>query len=202
MNASKQLFLSALTGWSLSMPAVAVKFDTLGFGGTLNGWRKNRTAPYCIDHHSSLTYKPTITPNPGGGIFISTRIGHRPTLSKQTTSYLELSYSSEGTLVTAQTRIMAGDNPINTGLLMRPALAPVAAEGEPAPTNPEPWNTGTKVLIRNLFKSLDTEFAKVAKQDLEGKKDVFSRVFGTGYQTADLAAALRHNLNLIMRFTG
>ena len=57
------------------------------------------------------------------------------------------------------------------------------------------------MLIQDLFKSLDTEFAKVTKMDLEGKKDVFNRVFGKGYQSADLAAAIRHNLNLVMRCT-
>jgi hypothetical protein len=198
---TKKLFLTSIAGLVMLLPMSAVTFDVGSFGQSLNGWRKNRTASYSIDNHSYLTHKPTVSPSPGGGIFISTRVEHRPTLGKKTTSYIELSYSSEGILITAQIRIMAGDKQINTGLVSRPALAPAPADGQPAVENPEPWNSATKILIQDLFKSLDTEFAKVAKQDLEGKKDVFSRVFGKGYQSADLAAALRHNLNLIMSAT-
>ena len=56
-------------------------------------------------------------------------------------------------------------------------------------------------MVNDLFKALDTEFGKLAKKEQEGKKDVFSRVFGSGYQTADLSSALRHNLNLLLRYT-
>ena len=198
---TKTLLLTTFAGLAVLLPASAVTFDADTFGQSLNGWRKNRTASYSIDNHGYLTHKPTVTPSPGGGIFISTRVEHRPALGKKTTSYIELSYGTEGTLITAQIRIMAGDKQVNTGLITRQALAPAPVEGEVPPVNAEPWNTPPKVLIQDLFKSLDTEFAKVAKQDLEGKKDVFSRVFGKGYQSADLAAALRHNLNLVMRYT-
>ena len=197
----KHSLLAAFAGFALLLPVSAVTFDTETFGQTLNGWRKNSTASYSIDSHSYLTYKPTVTPSPEGGIFISTRVEHRPTLGKKTTSYIGLSYSEDGTLITAQIRIMAGDKQINSGLIQRQALAPAPLQGEPPAMNSEPWNTPTRVLVQDLFKSLDTEFAKVAKQDLEGKKDVFSRVFGKGYQSADLAAAIRHNLNLVMRCT-
>ena len=198
---TKKLLLTTFAGLAFLLPASAVTFDTDTFGQSLNGWLKDRTASYSIDHHSYLTYKPTVTPSPGGGIFISTRVEHRPTLGKKTTSYIELSYASDGTLISAQIRVMAGDKQLNTGLITRQALAPAPVEGEVPAANAEPWNTPTKVLIQDLFKSLDTEFAKVAKQDLEGKKDVFSRVFGKGYQSADLAAALRHNLNLMIGST-
>ncbi|YCM46264.1 hypothetical protein V2O64_09575 [Verrucomicrobiaceae bacterium 227] len=201
ITTTKKLLLSTFTGLALLLPASAATFDSAAFGQSLNGWRKNRTASYNIDNHSYLTHKPTVTPSPGGGIFISTRIEHRAAFGKKTTSYIELSYSGEGTLITAQIRIMAGDKKLNTGLIKRPALVADPAEGEAAVADAEPWNTPTKVLIQDLFKSLDTEFAKAAKLDLEGKKDVFSRVFGKGYQSADLAAALRHNLNLVMGCT-
>jgi hypothetical protein len=56
-------------------------------------------------------------------------------------------------------------------------------------------------MVNDLFKALDTEFVKLTKKEKEGKKDVFSRVFGSGDQTADLSAALRHNLNLLLRDT-
>ncbi len=194
----KKIFLTVFIGISILSPAFAVTFDTATFGESLNGWRKNRTASYSIDNHTYLTHKPTITPNTGGGIFVSTRVEHRPKLGKKTTSYIELSYSTAGTLLSAQLRVMAGGKQLNTGLINRPAKVnkPVGTEG-----NPEPWQTPERVMVTDLFKALDTEFAKLAKADLEGKKDVFSRIFGKSYQSADLAAALRHNLNLMMQYT-
>lgn len=185
-------------GMSILSSANAVTFDAATFGQALNGWQKDRTASYSIDNHKYLTHKPTLTRSPGGGMFISTRVEHVRSFGKKTTSYIELSYSSEGTLVTAQIRMMAGDFRMNTGLIKRPALADSPVEGEAPATDTEPWNHPTGVLVQDLFKALDTEFAKAAKQGAEGRKDIFSRAFGKGYQSADLAAALRHNLNLLM----
>ena len=56
-------------------------------------------------------------------------------------------------------------------------------------------------MVMELFTALDTEFAKLSKHDQDGKKDVFSRVFGKSYQTADLSTALRHNVNLLLGHT-
>lgn len=198
---TRKSLLTACTGFALLFPAGAVTVDTDSLGQSLHGWRKNRTASYSIDNHSYLTHKPTVTPSPGGGIFVSTRVEHAPRFGKKTTSYIELSYSSAGTLLTTQIKIMAGDLRLNTGLISRPALEAAPAEGEAPSTDAEPWNTPTKTMVNDLFKALDTEFAKLTKKDQEGKKDVFSRVFGAGKKTAGLSAALRHNLNLLLRYT-
>ena len=197
---TKNLFVTVIAGLSFLLPASAVTIDTQAYGESLNGWRKNRTAFYSIDNHSYLTHKPTVSPSPDGGIFVSTRIEHAPRFGKKTTSYLELSYSAAGTLLTIQIKIMAGDLRLNTGLISRPALIATPAEGE-VPAVALPWTTPTKTMVDNLFKALDTEFAKLSKKEQEGKKDVFSRVFGTGSKSADLSAALRHNLNLLLRHT-
>lgn len=195
-NITKRLLLGAFMGMSLLGSASAVTFDSDTFGRALNGWQKNRTASYSIDNHSYRTHRPTLTRNPGGGLFISARVEHLRSFGKKTTSYIELSYSAEGTLVTAQIRIMAGDFRVNSGLINRPALA-APAEGEAPAADTEPWNNPTGVMIQDLFKALDNEVAKMAKAG-DGKKDIFSRAFGRGYDSADLAAALRHNLNLLM----
>jgi hypothetical protein len=199
---TKKLLITAFTGLSLFLPLSAVTVDTDTFGEALNGWRKNRTASYSIDNHNYLTHKPTVTPNPGGGIFVSTRIEHNPKFGKKTTSYIELSYSSAGTLLTAQIRMMAGDLGLNTSLISRPVLTSKPLEGEEAVTSAEPWTSPEGSMVIALFKSLDAEFASLTKKREEGKKDVFSRVFGRGYQSADLSAAIRHNLNLLLKYTG
>lgn len=196
MNIIKTTLLSFSTLLALSMALPAVGFDEESFGQSLNGWQKNRTASYSIDQHSYLTHRPTLTPTPGGGLFTSTRVDHVTKLGKKTTSYLELNFSADGTLTTAQIRIMAGQHQLTTGLITRPPLAAPADEA-----NPEPWVTPTHAMINDLFKALDTEFVRFSKQEGEGKRDLFSRLFGAGYQTADLSAALRHNLNLLLRFT-
>ncbi|MDA7868811.1 hypothetical protein N9B28_03290, partial [bacterium] len=90
---TKNFLMTALTGLSLFVPASAVTVDTDSLGAALNGWRKNRTASYSIDNHSYLTHKPTVTPNAGGGIFVSTRVEHKPRFGKKLTSYIELNYS-------------------------------------------------------------------------------------------------------------
>lgn len=197
----KKLLISALGSLALFLPTQAVIVDIDSFGAALNGWRKNRTAFYSIDNHSYLTYKPTITPNPAGGIFVSTRVDHKARMGKKMTSYIELNFSSEGTLLTAQIRVMAGDLRLDTGSIARPPLAPPPAEGELPAVDTEPWLNPTTRMVNQLFTALDGEFAKLSKRDQDEKKDIFSRVFGKGYQTADLSSALRHNLNLLLGYT-
>ena len=198
---TKNFLMTALTGLSLFVPASAVTVDIDSLGAALNGWRKNRTASYSIDNHSYLTHKPTVTPNAGGGIFVSTRVEHKPRFGKKLTSYIELNYSADGALQSAQIRVMSGDMRLNSGLISRPALKAPPAVGEAPELDLEPWHSPTTKMVNDLFTSLDTEFAKLSKRDQEGKKDVFSRVFGKGYQSADLAAALRHNTNLLLGYT-
>lgn len=198
---TKKFLLSALTGFSLLLPAKAVTVDIASFGAALHGWRDNRTASYSIDNHAYLTHIPTVTPNPSGGIFVSTRVEYNPRFGKKMTSYIELNYSADGALLSAQIKIMAGDLRLNTGLVSRPALQAPPAEGEASPLDLEPWHSPTTRMINELFTSLDGEFAKLTKRDQDEKKDVFSRVFGKGYQSADLSAALRHNVNLLLGYT-
>lgn len=198
---TKKTLISALAGFSLALPASAVTVDIDSFGASLNGWRKNRTAYYTINSNPYLTYKPTITPNAAGGIFISTRVEHKPRFGKTTTCYIELNYSGEGTLLSAQIKVMAGELLMDTGAIAQPPLAAAPAEGEAPPVNPEPWLNPTTRMVNQLFTALDAEFTKTAKLAQGEKKDVFSRVFGKGTQRADLSAALRHNVNLLLGYT-
>lgn len=197
----KQFLITALGSLSLLCSGQAVTVDIDAFGAALNGWRKDRTASYTIHKHPYLTHKPTITPNQAGGVFISTRVDHNPRLGKKMTSYIELNYADDGTLLTAQIKVMAGALRLNTGAISRPALAPATGDGGAPAPDAEPWLNPTTRMVTDLFTALDAEFAKLSKRDQDEKKDVFSRVFGKGYQTADLSAALRHNLNLLIGHT-
>ncbi|MDB4538032.1 hypothetical protein N9230_05415 [Akkermansiaceae bacterium] len=196
----KTLVVSALTLIALLLPTSAVQFDAEAFGQSMNGWRKNRTASYSIDNHAYRTHRPTVSPTPGGGIFLSTRVEHAPRIGKLTTSYIELTFSPAGILLTGQLRVVVKGQQITTGLISRPAEA-VRAEGEAPVADPTPWNTPTTQLVNDLFKALDSELGKLAKSDLAGRRDLLSRLFTRGYGIADLAGALRHNLNLVLRCT-
>jgi hypothetical protein len=112
----------------LSAAAPAVTFDVEGFGNALNGWSKKRTASYSIDSHNYRTHQPTITPTPGGGMFVSTRVDYCPRGRKPTTSHIELSFSGEGALVSGQNRMQVGDTRLNTGQVVRNPEAPPAPE--------------------------------------------------------------------------
>lgn len=105
---TKNTLLSAVLGLSRLLPSAAVTVDTESFGQSLSGWRKNRTASYSLNNHPYRTHQPSVTPNPGGGIFVSTRVELDPKFGKKTASYLELSFSSAGTLLSAQIRIVMG----------------------------------------------------------------------------------------------
>ncbi len=196
----KTLIVSAFTSIVLLLPTSAVQFDVESFGQSLNGWRKNRTASYTIDNHAYRTHRPTISPAPGGGIFVSTRVEHAPRIGKLTTSYIELVFSPTGILLTGQLRVVVKDQQITTGMITRPPL-PTKGEGEAPVVDPTPWNTPTTQLVNDLFKGLDTELGKLAKSDLAGKRDLVSRLFTKDYGSADLAGALRHNLNLMLKYT-
>lgn len=197
-----RLIILALASMVLLPPSGAVEVDSESFGTSLNGWKENRTASYTINNHRYLTHRPTVTPNAGGGVFVSTRVEHRPRFGKKTTSYIELNYSASGTLLSAQIKVMAGDLRLNTGSISRPASSPKPTDGESSEGDSKPWLTPTTKMVSDLFQALDTEFAKLSKRDQEEKKDVLNRVFGKGYQSADLSSALRHNLNLLLKFTG
>lgn len=196
----KTTLILAFTSIILLWPASAVQMDIQSFGQSLNGWKKNRTAVYSIDNHAYRTHRPTITPTPGGGVFVSTRVEYTPRIGKMTTSYIELTFSSGGTLLTGQLRVVVKGLQVTTGLISRPDEA-VRGEGEVPTADSTPWNTPTNRLVNDMFKALDTELVKLSKSDLAGKKDLFSRLFSKDYGSADLAGALRHNLNLILRYT-
>lgn len=183
-------FASLLTCFS----ADAASLDTQSFGASLNGWNKNRTASYTINNSAFRTHIPTVTGTTDGGIFISTRIDRGGGFgSAPATCFLELTFSPEGYLTVGQIRIKMKELFLNTGAVTRRA-DPVPAEGEEVVVYTSP----TETLVQELFGRLDTELAKLNADEDAGKRDLFGRLSGSDESTANYAAALRHNLNLLL----
>lgn len=197
----KRLLAGTLCAIGLTLCASAVEFDIQRFGDSLNGWKKDRAAHYTMDSRSYATYMPTVSRAHGGGLFISTRIECKGRSGKAAVSHLELAFSREGHLISGQIRVAVNGKRLNTGQVTRaPQSAPTVGEDGTPVVDPEPWKTATTQVVMDLFSALDTELAKLNKADTEGSKDVFGRLFGKSFESADLAAAIRHNMNLILGF--
>jgi hypothetical protein len=74
-------------------------------------------------------------------------------------------------------------------------------EGEPAP-KVMPFHAAEELIIE-LFNRYDTEMRKVSEGKDAEKRDLFSRLGGSkNAKTANLAAGLRHNCNLMLMHVG
>jgi len=189
-----------LIALALITPAFAVGFDSEGFGQQLNGWKKNRTAVYDFTDASYRTYMPTITDAPGGGMYISTQVDLLLFGSNGAISHIDMTFNSSGVLQSAQLRSTLAGKTIDTGLIRRPEAPapPIVVEGQPAP-KVVAFN-GTEELIIELFNRYDMEMRKVTEAKDAEKRDLFSRLGGSkSAKTANLAAGLRHNCNLMLQ---
>jgi hypothetical protein len=192
-----------LLALALITPAFAVGFDTEGFGQRLNGWTEKGTTEYHFTDAQYRTYKPTITETTDGGIYISTQVDLIAFGSYGAISHIDMTFSAGGTLLSAQLRSTIGRKTIDTGLVRRPESPepPVAVEGEPAPRI-MPFHA-TEELIIELFNRYDTEMRKVSEGKDAEKRDLFSRLGGSkNAKSANLAAGLRHNCNLMIQSVG
>lgn len=192
---------SLLVALALITPALAVGFDTEGFGQHLNGWKKDRTAVYDFTDASYRTYQPTITNTTGGGIYITTQVDLLAFGGQGAISHIDLTFSSGGTLLSAQLRTTVGRKIIDTGLVRRPEapVAPAAIEGQPAPVMQR--FDATEELIIDLFNRYDMEMKKITEGKAAEKRDLFSRFSNKNAKSANLAAGLRHNVNLMVQST-
>ncbi len=192
----KSIFLAI----ALITPAFGIGFDTEGFGQRLNGWTEKGTAIYDFSDAKYSTHKPTITATSDGGIYVSTQIDLMAFGDAGAVSHIDLTFSSGGTLLSAQLRSTIGRKTIDTGLVRRPEApeTPVAVEGKPAP-KAAPFHA-TEELIIDLFNRFDLEMRKVSEGKEAEKRDLFSRLGGSkNAKSANLAAGLRHNCNLMLQ---
>lgn len=188
-----------LLALALITPAFAIGFDSEGFGHRLNGWKKNGTTEYEFTDASYRTYMPTISETAGGGMYISTQVDLILFGSKGAVSHIDMAFDSAGVLQSAQLRSTLGGKTIDTGLVRRPEAPapPIAVEGQPAPI--VVVFNGTEELIMELFNRYDMEMRKVSEDKDGEKRDLFSRLSGSkSAKTANLAAGLRHNCNLML----
>lgn len=166
-----------------------------GLGQSLNGWNKNRTATYTIDNRTYRTHVPTVTPNLDGGVFLSTRIDHLGGLRPDAVCYLELTFTPQGYVGSSQIRITMNGQKLNTGQVLRERSPESGEEGAVGSAD---WRSSHMKMVLDLFAKLDTEFGKMEEKEKSGKRDLWGRFNGSQLDTADLSAALRHNLNLIL----
>ena len=192
-----------LLALALITPAFAVGFDTEGFGQRLNGWKKNGTTLYYFTNAQYCTYKPIMTQTTVGGIYITTQVDLIAFGDAGAVSHIDMTFSSGGTLLSAQLRSTIGRKTIDTGLVRRPEAPtpPAAVEGEPAP-KVMPFHAAEELIIE-LFNRYDTEMRKISEGKDAEKRDLFSRHGGSkNAKTANLAAGLRHNCNLMLMHVG
>lgn len=191
-----------LLALAMLTPAFAVQFDAEGFGYRLNGWNKDRTTVYEFTDAKYRTHMPTITETPGGGIFLSTQVDFLAFGSNGAISHIDLAFDRRGTLLSAQLRTTIGKKVIDTGMVRRPEapVAPTPIEGQPAPVVPA--FDATSELIVDLFNRYDIEMKKITEGKDAEKRDLLSRMSGgKDARSANLAAGLRHNLNLMLQHT-
>ena len=190
---------SLLLALALITPALAVGFDTEGFGQRLNGWKKDRTTVYDFTDATYRTYQPTITRTPDGGMYISTQVDLVAFGGQGAISHIDMTFTSGGTLLSAQLKTTIGRKIIDTGLVRRPEapVAPLAIEGQPAPVVPR--FDATEELIIDLFNRYDMEMKKITEGKDAEKRDLFSRFSNKNAKSANLAAGLRHNVNLMLQ---
>lgn len=192
-----------LLALALITPAFAVGFDTEGFGQRLNGWKKNGTALYDFTDAQYRTHKPTITETTDGGIYISTQVDLIAFGDAGAISHIDMTFSRGGILLSAQLRTTIARKTIDTGLVRRPEppAAPMVVEGQPAP-RVMPFNAAEELIIE-LFNRYDAEMRKITEGKDAEKRDLFSRLGGSkNAKSANLAAGLRHNCNLMLQHVG
>lgn len=182
------------------LPVRAVYFDVDGFGNSLHGWNKDRTATYSINNYTYRTHRPTGTDTKSGGLFLSVKIEEAGRYSGRSVGFLELTYSRAGELVAAQIRATIADKRLDTGLVTRAPEAPVDLEGEGGgAASPLDALSPTDRLVLDLFSALDTELNKLDPKDGEKpRRDLFGRLSGRSSNKSDFPAALRHNMNLLL----
>lgn len=179
-----------------SLFGLGVDIETLG--QSLNGWSKNRTATYTIDSQTYRTHVPTVTRNLDGGMFVSMRVEHLSGIRPDATGYLELTFTPSGYVGAAQIRLTMNGKKYNTGQILR-EVERMPAEGEIGSLD---WRTTHTKLVLELFQALDKEFAKEDEGESKGKQDLWGRFNGSKLNNADVSAALRHNLNLLLTKVG
>ncbi len=163
-----------------AMPAFAgVEIDLEVLGSSLGGWsaRKGKAAEYEISESVYRTYQPETSPSPDGGIFVSIRIDHvRGFMASDDYASLELSFSADGTLVTAQSSLALQGRTISSELIKGGASASTSVA---APYVDRAVKIGTDLVADLSSKLLREKIVEPGR--------------------VSFPAAIRHNYNLIYK---
>lgn len=187
----KSIFLAL----ALITPAFSANFDSEAFGKRLNGWQKNHSAYYQLTESNFRTYKPSATKSPEGGMALSTQVDLVIFGGQAALSHIDMVFSVDGILLSAQLRSSIGRKTIDTGMIKRPE-APAVVEGEKAPVK---FN-GTEQLLTELFQRFHGELARITEEKDSEKRDLLSRLFGSkNTKFENLEAGLRYNADLILQ---
>lgn len=179
--------------------AQATTIDIREVGSKLNakGWSKKSTATYTIDHVAYRTYKPVLTKSPDGSVFASMRVDALPYGRSKTVCYLQMTVSRAGYVVGIQGKVRFNGVTYDSGLVSRPALTPRPAEGEKPAQNLTPWNGPISQMTSEMFSRLDTKIQEADKNNKDKGRDLWARLSGTNASRINIAAAMRHNLNIL-----
>ncbi len=172
--------LALLLALCSALPAYAgVEIDLDVLGDSLGGWkaRKGRASEYEISESTYRTYQPETSPSPDGGIFVSIRIDHvRGFMASDDHASLELSFSADGTLVTAQSSLALQGRTISSELIKGGASASTSVA---APYVDRAVKVGTDLVADLSSKLLREKIVEPGR--------------------VSFPAAIRHNYNLIYK---
>lgn len=110
-----------------------VEVDLDALGKSLGGWNKEKgkAAEYKFSESEYRSYKPEISRSPDGGIFISMRVDHvRGMFSADDHASLEMSFSPEGTLLSAQAYISIQERRISSDMFRSAGKQAAGAAGQ------------------------------------------------------------------------
>ncbi len=117
----KLSFIAVLISWVITLPTLAgVTVDIKKLGKSLGGWdgRKAKYAQYEMADNHYRTFKPTITPTPEGGLFVSIRIDHlRGLLASDDHAVLETTFDKAGKVVSTRSIINVQGRKITSDLI-------------------------------------------------------------------------------------
>ena len=140
----------------------------------------------------------TVTQNLDGGIFVSMRVEHLSLVRPDATAYLELTFTPSGYVGAAQIRLTMNGEKYDSGQVLRAQddVTELGAIGSPD------WRSAHMKLVLEVFAKLDADFKKEEGEENKGKRDLWGRLNGSQLDEANVSAALRHNLNLLLTNVG
>ncbi|OUJ75795.1 LGFP repeat-containing protein [Hymenobacter crusticola] len=113
----------------------ALQFDMAKLGQQLTGWdaKDGSAAEYTSAGSNYRTYKPSVSPTPSGGLFISTKLDHIRGMAADDHAQVEMEFAANGVIISSRVAMtIQGHNTLDTGLIAGAAGAGGTVFGGPA----------------------------------------------------------------------